>query len=80
MKERSIRIVLDVPLRLYQQLAEQATTRGSSVSEVVLMGVKSIVFQTQRPRSKRVRFPLIVSKGPKVKLSNKQIYEHVEFP
>ncbi len=34
----------------------------------------------QRPRAKKVRFPLIVSKGPRVKVTNEQIYEHVEFP
>ncbi len=34
----------------------------------------------QRPRPQRVRFPLIVSKGPKVNVTNERIYEHVEFP
>jgi len=34
----------------------------------------------QRPRPQKVRFPLIVSKGPKVNVTNKRIYEHVEFP
>jgi hypothetical protein len=27
-----------------------------------------------------VRFPLIASKGPKVDLTNEDIYEYVEFP
>jgi len=27
-----------------------------------------------------VQFPLIVSEGAKVDLSNEEIYEHVEFP
>jgi len=34
----------------------------------------------QRPRPQKVRFPLIISKGPKVNVTNKRIYEHVEFP
>jgi hypothetical protein len=33
----------------------------------------------KRPRSRRVKFPLIVSDGPKVDLTNEQIYEHLEF-
>jgi hypothetical protein len=34
----------------------------------------------QGRRPKKVRFPLIVSKGLKVNVTNRQIYEHVEFP
>jgi len=34
----------------------------------------------QAKRSSKVRFPLIVSKGPKVNLTNQKIYEHVDFP
>jgi len=79
-KEKSIRITVQVPLPLYRQLEEQAAARGSSVRELVLTGVKNVAFQEQRPRSKRVRFPLIVSEGPKVKLTNDRIYEQIEFP
>lgn len=52
----------------------------NSVRGLVLAGVKSVLLQSRRPRPKRVRFPLIVSKGPKVNLTNEQIYERVEFP
>jgi hypothetical protein len=31
-------------------------------------------------RPKKVKFPLITSKGPKVNVTNERIYEHVEFP
>ena len=48
--------------------------------ELVLAGVRSVLLEGQRPRPKKVRFPLIVSEGPKVDLTNEQIYEHVEFP
>ncbi len=34
----------------------------------------------RKSRGKRVRFPLIRSTGPKVKLTNEKMYEHVEFP
>ena len=80
MKEQSVRTTLDIPAPLYRKLKEQAAARRSSIRELVLMGVKSVVIQGQRPRARRVRFPLIVSQGPKVNLTNEQIYEHVEFP
>jgi hypothetical protein len=80
MKEESVRTTVDIPAPLYQKLKEQAAARGYSIRELVLAGVKSILLQGQRPRPRRVRFPLIVSDGPKVDLTNEQIYEHVEFP
>jgi hypothetical protein len=45
-----------------------------------LSGVRSVLLDAQRPPAKKVQFPLIVSKGPKVNVTNDQIYEHVEFP
>jgi hypothetical protein len=80
MKEESVRTTVDIPASLYRRLKEQAAARGSSVRELVLAGVKSVLLQGQRPRRKRVQFPLIVSKGSKVVLTNEQIYEHIEFP
>jgi hypothetical protein len=80
MKEESVRTTVDIPAPLYRRLKEQAAARGSSVRELVLAGVKNVLLQGQRPRRRRVQFPLIVSSGPKVNLTNEQIYEHVEFP
>jgi len=80
MKEESVRTTVDIPRPLYRKLKQQAAVKGSSVRELVLSGVKTVLLQGQRPRPKRVRFPLIVSKGPKVKVTNEAIYEHVEFP
>ena len=80
MKEQSVRTTVDIPAPLYRKLKEQAAARGSSIRELVLMGVKNVLLGGQRPRPKRVQFPLIVSKGPKVNLTNEQIYEYVEFP
>ena len=80
MKQDSIRTTVDIQAPLYRQLKEQAAARGRSVRELVLAGVRSVLLQGQRPRPKRVRFPLIVSDGPKVDLTNERIYEYVEFP
>jgi hypothetical protein len=80
MKQDSVRTTVDIPAPLYRKLKEQAAARGESVRELVLSGVRSVLLDAQRPPAKKVRFPLIVSKGPKVNLTNDQIYEHVEFP
>jgi hypothetical protein len=80
MKQECVRTTVDIPAPLYRKLKEQAAARGHSVRELVLAGVRSVLLHGQRPRPKKVQFPLIVSHGPKVDLSSEQIYEHVEFP
>jgi len=80
MKQDSVRTTVDIPAPLYRKLKEQAAARGHSVRELVLTGVRTVLLQGQRPRPKKVRFPLINSEGPKVDVTNEQIYEHVEFP
>lgn len=80
MKQLSVRTTVDIPAALYRKLKEQAAARGSSVRELVLAGVRVILLTGQRPQPKKAQFPLIRSKGPKVDLTNEQIYEHVEFP
>ena len=79
-KQESVRTTVDIPTSLYRRLKEQAAAQGRSVRELILAGAKSALVEGKRPRPKRVRFPLIVSKGPKVDLTNELIYEYVEFP
>jgi hypothetical protein len=80
MKSPSVRTTVDIPSSLYRKLKEQAAARGRSVRELILLGVRVTLIDGKRPRPKRVKFPLIVSKGPKVNLTNAGIYEHLEFP
>jgi len=80
MKPEAVRTTVDIPASLYRKLKEQAAAQGRSVRELILAGVRISLLEGKRPRAKRVRFPLIVSSGPKVNLSNEKIYEHVEFP
>jgi len=80
MKQDCIRTTVDIPAPLYRRLKAQAAATGRSVRELVLAGVQGVLLQARRPRRKRVQFPLIVSHGPKVDLTNEQVYEHVEFP
>jgi len=80
MKQEAMRTTVDIPVSLYRKLKEQAAAQGRSVREIILAGVRTSLVEGKRPRAKRVQFPLIVSKGPKVDLTNEKIYEHVEFP
>ena len=80
MKEQAIRTTVDIPASLYRKLKEQAAAQGRSVRELILLGVRVTLVEGKRPRPRRVKFPLIVSHGPKVDVTNEQIYEHLEFP
>ena len=80
MKPRAIRTTLDIPAPLYRRLKEQAAAQGRSVRELVLAGVNTALLDRKHRRTKRVCFPLIVSAGPKVDLTNEQIYGLVQFP
>jgi hypothetical protein len=78
--QKSVSIVVDMPVFLYAKLKRQAMSQRSSVRELILACIGKGLLQGQRPRAKRVRFPLIISRGPKVNLTNHQIYEFVPFP
>ena len=80
MKQESVRTTVDIPAPLYRRLKQRAAAQGRSVRQLVLAGVKSVLQEDKRPPTRRVRLPLIVSKGPKVNLTNEQIYGGIEFP
>ena len=80
MKPGSIRTTVDIPAPVYRKLKGEAAARGRSIRELLLLGVSRVLNEGRRPPSKRVRFPLIVSAGPKVDVTSEQIYEHIEFP
>jgi hypothetical protein len=80
MKEKAVRTTVDIPASLYCKLKAHAAAQGRSIRELILLGVRVTLFEGKRPRGKRVKFPLIASDGPRVDLTNEQIYEHLEFP
>jgi hypothetical protein len=79
MKQESVRTTVDIPAPLYRKLKQRAATEGTSVRQLMLSGVKAVL-RAQEPSRRRVQFPILKSKGPKVNLTNEQIYGHVEFP
>jgi hypothetical protein len=80
MKAESVRTTVDIPAPLHRKLKQRAAENGSSVRQLVVSGVEAVLREQERPRTKKVRFPLIKSKGPKVNLTNEQIYAAIEFP
>jgi hypothetical protein len=80
MKQDSVRTTVDIPAALYRKLKQQAAAQGRSVRELILAGVQNTILVSRPALNKRVRFPLIESTGPKVHLTNEQLYERVEFP
>jgi hypothetical protein len=60
MKEQAVRTTVDIPASLYRKLKEQAAAQGRSVRELILVGVRVTLVEGKRPRSRRVKFPLIV--------------------
>jgi hypothetical protein len=80
MKRESVRTTVDIPTSMYRQLKKQAAAQGRPTRELILAGIEKVLLRSQRPRFRRVQFPLIRSRGPKVDLTNEQIYESVAFP
>jgi hypothetical protein len=78
MKRDAVRTTVDIPASLYRKLKEQAASLGRSVRELIMAGVKTALLKSKRPKARRVQFPLIVSQGPKVDLTNEQIHEHFD--
>ena len=79
MKKESVRTTVDIPVSLYRELKERSAATGHSIRELVLAGIRTVLKQGPRTQEKRVRFPLISSRGAKVDLTNEQIYQHVQF-
>jgi hypothetical protein len=80
MKTQCVRTTIDVPAPLYKKLKEQAAAQGRSIRELILAGAKLALVQGKHQKAKRVQFPIIKSRGPKVHITNEQIYEYIEFP
>jgi hypothetical protein len=80
MNPRKVRIALNIPMAIYGKLNTLAVAKGCTVQKIILELFGASVPAGKLLRAKSVRFPLIVSSGPKVDLANERIYSVVEFP
>ena len=76
----NVRTTVDLPTPIYAKLKVQAAAQGCSLRDLLLRGVETVLLEPQRSPRRRVKLPLINSSGPKVHLSNKRLYELIEFP
>ena len=79
MKPDSVRTTVDIPTPLYRKLKQRAAAEGTSIRRLVISGVENALREQKAP-GRRAQLPVIVSKGPKVNLTNEQIYGGIEFP
>jgi hypothetical protein len=79
MAGETVRTTIDIPAPVYRRLKEQAARQECSVRELVARGIDRVLLRPERPK-RRIAFPLLRSKGPKVSLTNRDIYERIEFP
>ncbi len=80
MSEPSVRVNVVLPESLHKRLKKRAATKGCSMRQLILAGIHCVIFEKKGSQSRRVKLPLIASKGPKVNLTNEQIYETTGFP
>ena len=80
MPPETIKTTIEIPTPLYRRLREQAARQGCSVHDLVNRGIDRVLLKPERNTRGRVVFPLLRSNGPKVCLTNKRLYELIEFP
>jgi hypothetical protein len=70
-------MTVDIPAIMHRQLKAQAAALKCSPRQLILSGIRRLCFGVEKPPGKPVRFPLIISEGPRVNLTSEQIYGDV---
>jgi hypothetical protein len=80
MSDTKVRTTVDIPAPLYRRLKEEAAARGCSARALIVQGVEKVLQTAPQSPRRKVKFPLIRSRGPKINVTPQMIHEHVEFP
>ena len=78
-----MRTTVDIPDPMYRELKSRAALEGKTVKELILHGVSVTLRSgdTEVPRKRGLKFPLIRSKNPgSLKLGKEGVYEYIPFP
>ncbi len=76
-----MRTTVDIPDPVYRRLKSRAASEGSSVKELILRGVESVLKERRRKSRRRIKLPLVRSKRPgTLQLDNAKIFEIISFP
>lgn len=83
MPEQTIRTSLDIPSSLHRRLHELAARKGCSARQLILRSIEGAVQELEPARPRRrlsLDRPIVPSTGKPFDLTNKQIYDLIEFP
>ena len=83
MNSDAIRTSIDLPRDLHRRLHEAASRKGCSARKLILAGIKRVVEETRSSRpSQRLSLdpPLIPLAGRRIRVTNQEVYELIEFP
>jgi len=84
MKSSSIRTSIDLPRDLHRRVHEAAARKGCSARKLILIGIERAVEEAKPPMRPKRRLsldpPLIKPAGRRIRLTNEQVYDLIEFP
>jgi hypothetical protein len=69
-----MRTTVDLPDPVFRELKAVAARRGTSLKEIVRLAVEEEIRKAERPRGRRLKFPILTSRQPGVlNLTNAEI-------
>lgn len=83
MKSSAIRTSIDLPRDLHRRLHEAAARKGCSARKLILVGIERAVEEGKAARPTRrlsLDPPLIRPAGRRIKITNEEIYDLIQFP
>lgn len=83
MKSSAIRTSVDLPRDLHRRVHEAAARKGCSARKLILEGIERVVEETKSTRPKRrlsLDPPLIRPANRHIRITNEEIYDHIELP
>ena len=76
-----MRTTIDIPDQLYRRLKARAAREGRPAKALILQGVDAVLAAEVRPKTTRVRPPLVGGKHPgTLVIDNARIYDLISFP
>ncbi len=83
MKTSSVRTSVDLPRDLHRRVREAAAQKGCSARKLILAGIERAVEEVKISRPRRrlsLDPPLIRPAGRRIRITNQEAYELIEFP
>lgn len=76
-----MRTTIDIPDHLYRRLKARAAKEGRPAKALILRGVDHVLAAGAKPRSARVRLPLVGGERPgSIRIDYDRLYDLISFP